>query len=726
MSKASIDHVRLQVLAPRPDSFVLGRSRLGEGVLPGATYNDRWQDVTSRLNSLNVSRGGSVDGASTSIDTGRLTARFVDPDDVASNPIFSPNRLVRAVKAGPTPEVLNFPVGQTEAELAHITIPFTHKAGNRLFLRLDSFGYYAMFSKVEIYRVSTGAKVGGWRYGQFSSPSAWTSSAEGARWSRTGGSSGNPAKPFTEGWGDPDSKFWIRCEGASEPARPYVAVRTLTDLTAGVDYELRVSGLTWTSARLENFIPVTIGTADATGNILFTGRIEDVFTEYSKDGRHSWATLTATDAIRDLSQTPRYGAVAAANLRVSTWGSRVVDVGRSAQVRVNAVADKADYEPLKSITTSPSAWSRYGSMAASTVQNSKVSPQAITSEGIFNSLTFKDAEIPAGDTVQYTSGERGIRTTLTGLTPGAYYGVFMSAYIPVTSGVADPSEESRRYRLSVGDSEGETVALGNKFVISGTPDAAVMWVAFRATATTAVLSLSRAFDGTLSSSTAWRPEYVQVSFAYQHKILDANDVSLPPLRDVVYESTCFNHIAMACDSVGVDWYINRQNVLDFRLPNTARPVKVALSDAARPSYTEASISFDTRNVVNSLSIDNHGRQPDPSTPGNHVAQDSSSTFISDEGVRAFSPRGGSLDMCVSPVFVEERAAKILDAIDRPELKASSIRIDAQDVPQAAGLELFDRIRVTHRGRTLDYAVVGITHEVSPTKWLTTLELRKDS
>ena len=81
-------------------------------------------------------------------------------------------------------------------------------------------------------------------------------------------------------------------------------------------------------------------------------------------------------------------------------------------------------------------------------------------------------------------------------------------------------------------------------------------------------------------------------------------------------------------------------------------------------------------------------------------------------------------MCLPPQLVADRAAQLLSASTSPSLRASSVTVDTLDVPDAAQVDIHDRIQVTHRGRTNTYAVAGINHQISGTKWLTTFELRR--
>jgi hypothetical protein len=90
------------------------------------------------------------------------------------------------------------------------------------------------------------------------------------------------------------------------------------------------------------------------------------------------------------------------------------------------------------------------------------------------------------------------------------------------------------------------------------------------------------------------------------------------LQDVVYESSLANHFDLASNSVGGSWWVDEYNVTQFAasLPETD-PLVARFSDvhedipiagaAPHVCYTDIQVGYDTTNVVNDLTVVNHGR-----------------------------------------------------------------------------------------------------------------------
>lgn len=718
MTEFSIDKVRVQVLAPPPESFVLGFSRLGEDRLSTSDGVREWQDVTGIATNCRISRGGRVDGATSRVDTGRMSVRLVNPGDVAADPRWKPGTPIRAMPTGGGPDFGTVDMPLSTTTWATSFVDFTVEAGDKIFLPAYAYGGTLRFIQFVI-RDSAGSLVGGVQLGQFADDDAWMASQEASHWAREGGlpGYGNPVP-----WMDFQNANGLTISyHANDTSNPYWAIRDTTDLTPGETYRITAVG------RRTGFegvtLPVTIAPSlDAEGAApYFTGVIEDVATEYSKDGRYEWLTVSAVDLVRDLARTPRYGAVVENNYGAAPWGNRVLDVVSSAGVSLGNVARASLTPVVRSI--SPSAWSRWGSLTSDAADTGSVTPASLST--VDAHLAVRDNAMAADTTVKFTPLERGVQTTLTGLTPGHYYAVSVNAGVQPTSGVGDTSGESRTYRLSA---DGVWGPPGVLYAGSQWPfNPANLKVAFRATSSSAVLRIARDFDGDATASASWRPEDYRIGYVRTVDVTDANDATMPPLQDVVYESTVLNHLEMACASVGVEWWADRRGGLSFNFPNDGTPpeVRLALSDVTEPSFTAADLSFDTARVVNQLTVTNHGRRGDPASAANHLAYDTTTALSADGSVEVYGARSSSVDFSLPEQFVQARGEELLDDATVPSLRATSVTVNAFEVPEAVELDIHDRITITHRGRTARYAVAGVTHDIGPSRWMTTLDLRKD-
>lgn len=87
--------MKLEILIPHPDGFILGRSLIGAGLLGAPTAGEYWVDVLEHAVTVTFSRGGST-GQLNRPDSGRLSATFkgVDPDEALW---LFPGRRVRFV-----------------------------------------------------------------------------------------------------------------------------------------------------------------------------------------------------------------------------------------------------------------------------------------------------------------------------------------------------------------------------------------------------------------------------------------------------------------------------------------------------------------------------------------------------------------------------------------------------------------------------------------------------
>jgi hypothetical protein len=80
-------------------------------------------------------------------------------------------------------------------------------------------------------------------------------------------------------------------------------------------------------------------------------------------------------------------------------------------------------------------------------------------------------------------------------------------------------------------------------------------------------------------------------------------------------------------------------------------------------------------------------------------------------------------MTLVPDLLDDRVAEILSAVDDPTEVMTRIVFNAQsNISLASALEIQDRVLVKFRGLEQDSRIVGIGHDISPTRWMVTLDL----
>ncbi len=84
--------MKLEILTPPPDGFILGRSLVGVGRLGSPSAAETWDDFLPQATTITVSRGGST-GHLNRLDGGRLAATFKGLDDL--DLALTPGRAVR-------------------------------------------------------------------------------------------------------------------------------------------------------------------------------------------------------------------------------------------------------------------------------------------------------------------------------------------------------------------------------------------------------------------------------------------------------------------------------------------------------------------------------------------------------------------------------------------------------------------------------------------------------
>lgn len=209
----------------------------------------------------------------------------------------------------------------------------------------------------------------------------------------------------------------------------------------------------------------------------------------------------------------------------------------------------------------------------------------------------------------------------------------------------------------------------------------------------------------------------------------ASAVPPPYLASTVFEGTLAAHFSMACASVAGSWWAAADGTLKFaRFRDT--DYAVLLSDVDEPGavlYTALGISNDSRQLINTLNVNNHSAEYDVPS-GEWVATDTTETYVKASSVAVWGARSETVDLCIYDVgggSVDSRAAALLQRHAAPVRTVDFVTFNAQAYPAAAKTDLNRKILIRRAGTTYGCAVVGIEHTQGPDRWFTTFRLVKE-
>jgi|GEM_PF-1511038 len=303
----------------------------------------------------------------------------------------------------------------------------------------------------------------------------------------------------------------------------------------------------------------------------------------------------------------------------------------------------------------------------------------------------------------------GIEKTVTGLTPTKTYRFEAKASLNGT-----PLADS--YRLSIvseSDGTAETVTASTE----------LPYIEFVADSSSVTFRIMLAEEVTVVGA----QESVERVAIHGIKVLELSTDYPQRLRETVFESNLANHFDMACNSVGASWYVAKDGITRFRLPGAALPVAAIFSDDNTPgasSYVDIVAGYDTRSTVNRIEATNYG------VDAERVNEENQTVVVEDsESVTAYGTRSVYFDLNLwdeSPYdeSFDDRLADLLESHSEPELLISQFRWNAQeDTELASALEVGDRLTVIYRGTTQDSQIVAINHDITPTRWMVTIDLQ---
>lgn len=202
------------------------------------------------------------------------------------------------------------------------------------------------------------------------------------------------------------------------------------------------------------------------------------------------------------------------------------------------------------------------------------------------------------------------------------------------------------------------------------------------------------------------------------------------LQDVAYESSLLNHFDLACNSVGARWWVDRYGVTQFSADlGDAAPVATFSDETVEGEvgYVRIRTSYDTRNVVNDLDVNQHGRTLNIET-GEYETDDTTVNAKDETSIATWGPRSDSIDVSLyeggtHAGAVAQRVAAIFADSSAPQLVITEITWNAQELPELVSkLEIYQRVNVRFKGVTQPSRIVNVKHRMTPTRWLIDIQL----
>lgn len=147
-------------------------------------------------------------------------------------------------------------------------------------------------------------------------------------------------------------------------------------------------------------------------------------------------------------------------------------------------------------------------------------------------------------------------------------------------------------------------------------------------------------------------------------------------------------------------------------------------------YVGLDTSFDTRNMVNDLTLTN--RVTGVNDQGETVGVDTDSGFTDPTSIATWGTRSDSLKVSIYgwdgfTGAVARRASEVLAASSSPVLTLSSIQWNASEDPALAGsIDVYSPITVTFQGTTQPSQIISVSHDITPSRWLITLDLVRNT
>lgn len=494
--------------------------------------------------------------------------------------------------------------------------------------------------------------------------------------------------------------------------------------------------------------PVRIRTDE--GYDLFTGVLEDinVFNINKRGDIH--VQFTAVDAVKELTTTTNRGDLVLERddeMILRNYMAKILEgtgIPESAQHLPSAdvdgfiFGDPPESSEFEKISSKKFSW--WGTVPSDI--------ERIDSLGT-ETEPFSMRETPLSgdyDQLETISYDRGVKFDVD-TEPGLRYVVEVNIDSRYSS-LASPPEDSQYFALGV-DIGGttywgyETTVRVGQSVSPGNYNlkrALGQVVAFTADSSSHTMRLAPSRDFKVDNSSASNAQAsIRASFN-EFRVRRFNDERDYPVAPVAYETTKAGLLDMYAASGRYHWWVDRKNEFRTRrrVAEDNSGIDVEFTDRSDSSYaksycyTDITAEYSTRNIVNHITFDNHGVVLNPDNPEGNVSHerryyvsDHTETYEDGGSVARYGKRDSPVDVASFPLILEELADDLLDMYKAPDYIVSSVTF-AIEASGADILEfdLYDRVRVTHKGVGAYYFITGIQHTVTGDQWFVEFKLRE--
>lgn len=483
----------------------------------------------------------------------------------------------------------------------------------------------------------------------------------------------------------------------------------------------------------------------ATGAAIFTGRILDVNMAHRRNnvtGKFDrYITLTAVDSVTAHANTKRYGAIAPADHE--TFEQRISRLALSSRAPVATPAvtpARVLYQlpPGGTAAETEAGWTNLGGATprAQFRSNSVYATQTFVGttakQVVFRQTSYTGTWSDASALTTYldpAEGALGLVRTVTGLTPGKMYRLRATALLQLDGFAGDSAGLAANvYRLTavgIGSGSSQRLSLGASVGYQ------LPAYEFIATSTSATVGIELADRFDASTGRGGYIERVGLGEFVLEEIVTAGSHML---ASVAFESSLAEHFDVACASVaGGRWWVDANGVTQFAAGTGVTSFVATFSDVRATGtleYTGVDTSYDTRNVVNDLTLTN--RTTGLNDEGETVGVDTDSGFTDPTSIATWGTRSDTLKVSLYEQdgfagALSRRALEVLSSTANPVLTLASITWNAAEDPKTSGLlDVYSRINVTFQGTTQPSQVISVSHDITPSRWLITLELVRNN
>lgn len=675
-----------------------------------------WRDLQPYATKVEIQRGGSQSGPSIAMGVGTLDATLYGDLDLRYATGLRPNAPIRVVrKASPgrrkwnllgsalsstAVSIMNYwdSTGTTTATATTMTSKWVNTSGTLADMGISAGRLYLTGTP---YFATTNTRPDVFIPGETYEVNATAADNSESIWSTRMALvvyTGDPFDPIIVAQGQP------RAVSSSQTAFPPLRFTVPLDQewfvgVVSVDFKNTYSTPNGTVAQSTTFTRLDISTVSAE-RPEFTGTISDISQtiDFDKQAneKHVFTVLSAVDAIQSLANTDRSGVVSRSGAGYQDFASRVQQLASSALVPITA-ASSLDQVLYTWPGSGDQSWSGTGGSFVSVARTYINGPGA----------RFRFTRKIGTGAVSFAPT---IQRTFTGLDTSVTYGFQVNITLDESTNFT-PGDFVLRYV------NGSRIQSSDPFTLGAVGDSVTLGLSFKPTSTKGYVQLISGATNSQFAANGSPAAGITIRGMRLSRLADPRGYQL---RDIALQSNLAAHLDLACNSVGGRWWVNKAGTVMVarRLLNAAPLVDISDDSAGDISYTDVALSYDTKNVVNALSITNHGYEP---STGN--AADDGAVIVSDSSVRRWGARAGDLDLSlylggVNSGDLTRRAQEIMSRLSRPKVGVSTFTINVQSNPAVlAELELHVPITVRFEDLTQICRVLAISHSIDPNRWL---------